>query len=115
MVLTALIGTFAASLPLPFVWQTIPRADWPAFAVIGLLGTVAQICIIRAFSLAEASAVAPFTYLGIVLAGVWGVLFYGQFPDRFTVLGALVIVGAGLYVWHRETRAARPDAGRTDG
>jgi drug/metabolite transporter (DMT)-like permease len=35
-------------------------------------------------------------------------VLYDQWPDRWTILGALVIVGAGLYVWHRETQASRP-------
>ena len=38
---------------------------------------------------------------------LWGVVFFDEFPDRWTLVGALVIVGAGLYVWHRETRLAR--------
>ena len=63
---------------------------------------------IRSFSMAEASAVAPFAYIGIVFATVWGIVLYNEYPDSFTVLGALVIVAAGLYVWHRETNAKRP-------
>jgi drug/metabolite transporter (DMT)-like permease len=55
----------------------------------------------------EAAVVAPFAYLGIIFATFWGALLYDQWPDRWTLLGALVIVGAGLYVWHRETQAAR--------
>ena len=57
--------------------------------------------------MAEASAVAPFAYLGIVTATFWGIVLYGEYPDFWTIIGALVIVGAGLYVWHRETRARR--------
>ena len=37
---------------------------------------------------------------------LWGAVLYDQWPDRWTVIGALVIVGAGLYVWHREHRAS---------
>jgi drug/metabolite transporter (DMT)-like permease len=83
--------------------------DLPIFLLIGCLGTGAQLCLIRAFSLAEAGAVAPFAYVGILFATLWGVVLYGEWPDAATVLGALVIVAAGLYVWHRETRARRPD------
>jgi drug/metabolite transporter (DMT)-like permease len=71
------------------------------------MGAFSQLCLIRAFTLAEAGAVAPFAYIGLVFAVLWGILFFGEYPDRTTILGALVIVGAGLYVWHRETRAAR--------
>jgi drug/metabolite transporter (DMT)-like permease len=85
----------------------VARADLPLFALIGLLGSAAQLCMIRAFSLAEASVVAPFGYVGILFAILWGIFLYGEFPDGWTLFGALVIVLAGLYVWHRETQAAR--------
>jgi drug/metabolite transporter (DMT)-like permease len=42
-----------------------------------------------------------------VLATVWGLVFFGEWPDGPAILGALVIIGAGLYVWHREARATR--------
>jgi drug/metabolite transporter (DMT)-like permease len=104
----SIFGTLVAALALPFVWVPISGPDLMLFALVGCLGTGAQLCIIRSFSMTEASIVAPFAYLGIVFATFWGVVLYDQWPDRWTVIGALVIVGAGLYVWHRETRAARP-------
>ncbi len=103
----ALFGCVLTTLALPFVWQPIARADIALFALLGLLGTGAQLCIIRSFSIAEASVVAPFAYLGIVFATLWGMALYGEFPDGYSMFGALVIVVAGLYVWHRETRARR--------
>lgn len=108
MVYAALFGTIVAGAALPFVWKPIAPADLWQFGLIACLGTGAQLCIIRSFSITEASVVAPFAYLGIVFATFWGVVLYDDWPDRWTVIGALVIVGAGLYVWHRETRAARP-------
>jgi drug/metabolite transporter (DMT)-like permease len=107
MIYAALFGTIVAGLALPFVWQPIAAEDIWLFVLVGCLGTGAQLCIIRSFSITEASVVAPFAYLGIVFATFWGVVLYDQWPDRWTVIGALVIVGAGLYVWHRETKAAR--------
>jgi drug/metabolite transporter (DMT)-like permease len=109
MAYTSVICTALASLTLPFVWVPILPADLPIFALIGTLGTIAQLCIIRAFTLAEASSVAPFAYVGILFAAFWGIVLFDTYPDRWTVLGALVIVAAGLYVWHRETRAQRSD------
>lgn len=103
----ALFGSLAMGLVLPFVWTPVAPADIPLFVVIGCIGTAAQLCVIRSFSMAEASAVAPFGYVGLIFATFWGIVLYGEWPDRWTVLGALVIVSAGLYVWHRETRAAR--------
>lgn len=113
MVFTSVICTALASLALPFFWVPIASSDLPRFALVGVLGTIAQLCIIRSFTLAEASSVAPFAYAGIIFATVWGILFFGNYPDRWTIIGALVIVTAGLYVWHRETRTAR--AGKLTG
>jgi drug/metabolite transporter (DMT)-like permease len=103
----SVFGTVVAALALPFVWVPVSGPDLALFALVGALGTGAQLCIIRSFSMTEAGIVAPFAYLGIVFATFWGAGLYDQWPDRWTVIGALVIVGAGLYVWHRETRAAR--------
>jgi drug/metabolite transporter (DMT)-like permease len=108
MVYAALFGTIVAGAALPFVWQPVATQDLWLFLLVAGFGTAAQLCIIRSFSITEASVVAPFAYLGIVFATVWGIVIYDQWPDRWTVIGALVIVAAGLYVWHRETRAARP-------
>jgi drug/metabolite transporter (DMT)-like permease len=103
----SIFGTLMAALALPFVWTPVAPGDLWLFALVGALGTGAQLCIIRSFSITEAAIVAPFAYLGIVFATGWGALLYDQWPDRWTVIGALVIVGAGLYVWHRENQAAR--------
>jgi drug/metabolite transporter (DMT)-like permease len=107
MLYASLICTALASVALPFFWVRIAPADLPMIVAIGVLGTLAQLCIIRSFSLAEAGVVAPFTYAGILLATLWGYLFFDDLPDAWTFVGALVIVGAGLYVWHRETVLAR--------
>lgn len=107
MVFTSVVCTAIASLSLPFVWVPIAAEDLPTFALVGVLGTFAQLCIIRAFTLAEASSVAPFAYAGILFAAIWGIVFFDTYPDHWTIIGALVIVVAGLYVWHRESRALR--------
>lgn len=103
----ALVGGALTSAAVPFVWQPIAAADLWAFVAIGVFGTVSQALLIRAFSLAEAGVLAPFGYTGLIWAGLWGWLFFGQFPDRWTILGAVIIVAAGLYVWWREARATR--------
>lgn len=104
---SALVGSILASLVVPFFWQPIdPRHIW-AFVLLGLLGAVSQALLIRAFALAEASAIAPFGYTGLIWAGFWGWLVWGAIPDVWTVIGALIIVLAGIYVWMREARAMK--------
>ncbi|MTH79833.1 DMT family transporter [Paracoccus aestuariivivens] len=102
---SAMVGTVLSSLAVPFFWQPIQTSDLWVFLMLGAFGTVAQALLIRAFALAEAAAIAPFGYTGLIWAGFWGWLFWGTLPDKWTIIGALIIVCAGLYVWMREARA----------
>jgi drug/metabolite transporter (DMT)-like permease len=102
---TAIIGTIAASVLTVPVWQTPDLPDAGLFVLLGAIGAAGQFLLIRSLTLAEAGAVAPFGYAGVVFATLWGYLTFDEVPDLWTMLGALVIVGAGVYVWHRETRA----------
>lgn len=104
---SALVGTLLSSAAVPFFWTPIAGAHLWAFAIIGVLGAVSQAMLIKAFSLAEAGAVAPFGYTGLIWAGLWGWLFFDQMPDVWSLIGMVVIVAAGLYVWSREAREAR--------
>lgn len=110
---STIVGAVLTTLALPFFWQPVALADLPFFVGIGALGVLVQFFLIRAFSLAEASAIAPYGLTDLLFAATWGMIFFGEFPDRWTILGALVIATAGLYVWHRERRGAVPRAPQT--
>ena len=112
LVWTVLVGVIASSLVVPFFWQPIAVEHLWAFALIGIFGAVSQALLIHAFSLAEAGVIAPFGYTGLLWAALWGWMFWGVLPDRWTVLGACIIVAAGLYIWYRETRVARKERAR---
>lgn len=104
MFYAALFGTIVTSALLPFVWQPLTLQDLGLFAVVGLLGAVAQLLTIRAYSLTEASVLAPFGYLDMVYAMFWSIAAFGHWPDGATLAGALVIALAGIYVWRQENR-----------
>lgn len=106
LIWSALVGTVLSSIALPFVWKEVAMADFPIFLALGVLGSAGQALVVRAFSLSEASTLAPFGYFSLIFASLWGFVFFGQLPDAWTVAGALVIVGAGLYVWYRERKSA---------
>jgi drug/metabolite transporter (DMT)-like permease len=107
MLYSAVFGTILCSLVLPFSWHPIAPADLPAFVLLAATGALAQLFIIKAYSLAEASVIAPFGYLDIVFASFWGILVFAEYPDGYTILGALVIAAAGLYVWRQEMTAPK--------
>ena len=111
MIYAAAFGAVLSSLALPWGWQPIALADAWRFGLLALLGAGAQFCIIRALSLAEAAVLAPFAYCGILFATFWGLMLYREYPDLWTGVGALVIVGSGLYVWSQDRKVVQPDPG----
>jgi len=100
---TGLVGTVLLSLMVPFAWVPPDVTALLLMALAAVFGTVGQLFIIRSFSTGEAAMLAPYSYTGLIFAALWGTLFFGEWPDIWTITGALVIAGAGLYVWHRET------------
>ncbi len=102
---TGLVGSVLLTGLIPFHMPTLTPTGVALLIAIGVAGTLGQLMLIRALSLAEAGLLAPFSYTGLVFAVLWGFVLFGEVPDALTLLGALVIAGAGIYVWHRETRA----------
>jgi drug/metabolite transporter (DMT)-like permease len=71
-------------------------------AVMGLISTVAHITIVIAYQLAPASVLAPFSYLEIVTATIFGYLVFNDFPGGLQWIGILIIVSTGLFIFFRE-------------
>lgn len=104
---TAIGGALCATIFVPFHWSTPSWEDAAVMAVFGVLGGFGQMLMILSLRHASASTIAPISYLGLVIATFWGLVVFHQFPDAWTMVGAVVVVGAGLYVWWRErVRAA---------
>ena len=102
---TGLVGTVILTLAVPFAWQQPDAAGWGLMLLVAGFGTAGQLLLIRALSQGEAGMLAPYAYTGLIFAALWGIVFFAEWPDIWTVAGALVIALAGLYVWHRETYA----------
>lgn len=102
---TALFGAVILSVLIPRFWVTPDPLSAVLMVLIGGIGAGGQLLMIRALMTSEASLVAPFAYVGLIFATLWGYLLFSEVPDLMTVLGGCLIVGAGLYVWWRETRA----------
>lgn len=108
---TALVSVVLLSLPLPFFWRT-PAAGGELALLIGMAacGALGELLVIRALETAEAIVLAPVHYSLILWGTFYGWLVFGQLPDRWTWLGAAIIVATGLYIMHREWTLARSRA-----
>jgi drug/metabolite transporter (DMT)-like permease len=105
---TAAVGAALATLYLPFFGRwPMNGIDAALMLLAGACGGFGHLLVIVAFSRSEASLVSQFSYTGLVWATLFGWIAFGALPDEWTYAGAAVIVGAGLYVWHRERVAAR--------
>ena len=103
---TGVVGLFWFSLMVPFVWSDPVPWDWFWLVAAALAGMFAHVFIVLGLSHAPASTVQPFNYTMLVTAAVLGYVFFDEVPDIQTILGAGVVVGAGLYVVYLERRAA---------
>lgn len=99
---TPLIGTLLASAVVPLYWQMPDFKGWALMALLGLIGGVSHFTLIKAFTAVPAATVAPFGYTALIWATLSGLVFFGDFPDGWTIVGAVIIAGSGLYVLHRE-------------
>jgi drug/metabolite transporter (DMT)-like permease len=103
---TASVGLVVSNIAAPLVWVAPDAAGWAGLVAVGILAAMGNALFILAFR-APASLLAPFNYVHLLWATALGWLVFGQLPDRWTVIGALVICASGLYVFHRETKTAR--------
>ncbi len=99
---SGIIGAIGTTVWLPNVWQLPTVSDWLLLSCVGLLGCVSHFCLIRAFRNAPASLVVPFSYSALLWATILGFIVFDTLPDRWTLLGAALIVSSGLYIFYRE-------------
>ncbi|GAB4264846.1 MAG: DMT family transporter [Pararhodobacter sp.] len=86
------------------VYVPMSLAHLGVVAVIALLALLAMMLTIIAYRRAEAALVAPMQYSQILWAAFYGAVLFGESPDRWTLAGASLIVGSGLYIVFRESR-----------
>lgn len=104
---TTALGALILSVMVIFNWQALTNLQWVLMIAMGAAGATGHFMLVKAFHMAEASMLAPFTYAQVVAAIVWGLLVFGDVPSLWTISGAGVVIASGLYVWYRETRATK--------
>ncbi len=96
---SGLVGSVLMSLTLPYVWVR-PHSLYHAllFVVIGIIGGLSHLILIKAYDYAPASRLAPFSYTQLIWVTVMGYLVFGQFPDHWSLVGIAVIMASGIYI-----------------
>jgi S-adenosylmethionine uptake transporter len=105
---TAIVSWTLLTIPLPFIWQN-PSSDLEIALLIAMavVAAFAEILVIMALNAAQAVVVAPVQYSLLIWGTFYGFVVFGQLPDVWTWLGALVIVATGLYTLNRERLALK--------
>ncbi|GLH76823.1 DMT transporter permease [Bradyrhizobium sp. SSBR45G] len=97
------VGTFLLGAAMaPFGWVTPTPGSLVMFAAAGIISVTALFCVNRSLKLAPASVVVPYQYTMIVWAVLFGFAVFGDVPHPATIVGATIIIGAGLYIYLRE-------------
>ena len=92
------------------VWRWPDAATWPWLVLSGFLGTGGHYFWTRALRLADASLLAPFSYIQLLVVTVLAWWLFGETLDGYTATGASIIIGATLYIARREAVLARRHA-----
>ncbi len=85
-------------------WSPVAPGDWVLFVILGVSGLFGVVLISQAYRLSEAAFAAPFEYVSMPMAIMWGVTVFGTWPDRLAWAGIALILGSGLYLVWRESR-----------
>ncbi len=94
----------------PWIWP--PVGDLGFFLALGFSSAAGGMLISQAYRVAPAALVAPFEYVGLPMSVLWGILVFGDWPDRLALLGMGLIVLAGLLaIWRDAERGAVDPAG----
>jgi drug/metabolite transporter (DMT)-like permease len=102
MTYSSIVGFAILCALVPLVWVAPTWHDILFGTIIGLTSTAGQWIVVLAFRYADASVLAPFSYVQLLWVTLLGFLIFGEVPDVWTVVGAAVIVASGLYTAHRE-------------
>lgn len=106
---SALIGALVVMPLVPFVW-TWPQSplDWALMVGVGAFGAIGHWFLILAHRQAPAAVVAPFVYTELLWVVMLGWLVFGDLPSEWTLAGAAIVIGSGLYLLYRERQRNLP-------
>ncbi|WP_425083556.1 DMT family transporter [Ruegeria profundi] len=101
---TGVSGAVAMTLVGMWFWEPMAKADWAWMATLCVSGAFGHWLLIKCYEAAEASAVQPFAYLHLVWVAILGIAIFNEVLRPEVVIGAGLVVAAGLFTLWRERR-----------
>ena len=101
---TGIAGAVAITLVGMWFWEPMARSDWNWMALLCVSGVSGHWLLIKCYEMAEASAVQPFAYFHLVWSAILGISIFGETLRPEVVMGAALVVAAGLFTLWRERR-----------
>lgn len=90
-------------------WEPLAEGSWPWMITLSLSGILGHWCMIKAYDHAEASAIQPFSFLQLVWIAIIGVVFLGEPLGMNIIVGATIVVAAGMFtLWRANVRGEKP-------
>ena len=99
---TGIGGTVTMSLISLFIWDDILKEDYLWLLIMCVLSAGSHFMMVKTLQVAEASVVQPFSYLQLVFGSIIGVTIFSESIDLMIIVGALVVIGSGLFTTWRE-------------
>ena len=95
---------FAVLLAVPqyFMWRSPSLEQYLLIFGVAFFGVIAQFAVTKAYAIASPSLIAPFEYTALIWSALLGYLIWNDVPDALAISGALLIIGSGIYIIHRE-------------
>ena len=101
---TGVVGSIAMTVVGLNFWDPVSKSDWSIMLLLSASGVVGHYLLIKCYEVAEASAVQPFAYLQLIWASMIGIIIFGEQITTNVLIGACIIVGAGLFTLWRERK-----------
>ena len=103
---TGVVGSIAMTVVGLNFWDPVSKSDWSIILLLSASGVVGHYLLIKCYEVAEASAVQPFAYLQLIWASMIGIIIFGEQITTNVLIGACIIVGAGLFTLWRERKVS---------
>ena len=100
----ALFSTLGSTVPFVLTWQPLSNSTLLLLVAVGVMATISQLAMSKAYTLAPPGLIGPFAYLAIVFSGLLAWLRWGETPDLWSIIGTLLIFGASLSAVIRRKR-----------